>query len=364
MKVLVVNTVSFRFNGVTSVIMNYYRNMDKTDLSVDFVANRVIIEQFENELVESGARVFKTFRDKNPLKYMRAIYKILKNGKYDVLHVHGNSAMMIFDTLPAVFAGTKVRIVHSHNTTCTHMKAHKLLKPFFSKCYTHAFACGEDAGKWLFGNKKFEVLNNGINLENYAFNAQVRKDYRQKLNVTNEKVIGHVGNFIEQKNHPFLLESFARLLEKEPSSVLVLFGDGDNLNEVQNKIAELKIEENVRFMGKSNEIAQYMQAMDVFVLPSLYEGLPVVLVEAQSAGLPCIVADTVAREANLSEEMTYIPIDSADKWVDEIVKAIGFSDDERKSKCQEWQQKIAEKGYDIKKNANRMKELYISYLNR
>lgn len=364
MKVLVVNTVSFRFNGITSVIMNYYRSMDKSDVQIDFVTNRVITEQFEKELLESGARVFKATRDKNPLKYMYTLYKILRKGRYDVIHVHGNSAMLFFDMLPAFLAGTRVRIAHSHNTTCTHLKAHKLLKPFFSLLYTHGFACGTDAGKWLFGSKPFEVLNNGIDLEKYAFSSEIRQEYRQKLGVTSERVVGHVGNFIPQKNHGFLLESFAELLKNEPNSVLVLFGDGDSFESAQNKIAELKIEQNIRLMGKSNEIHNFLQAMDVFALPSLYEGLPVVLVEAQSAGLPCIVADTVAREANLSEEMKYIPIDSAEDWAKKIAGTKPLSDEERAEKCALWQQKVSEKGYDIKKNANKMKEMYISYLNR
>ncbi len=359
MKVLTVSTVRIHTNGVTSVILNYFKNIDMSDMQMDFVVMNEISDEYTRILTQYGGNVYYIPRRKNTLSYMYGLYKTLKRGKYDIIHIHGNSATMVFELLPAFFAGVKVRIAHSHNTTCSHMKMHKLLKPLFNALYTHGFACGDDAGKWLFGKKDFTVLNNGIELSNYVFDENIRSEYRENLSAGDKKVLGHIGNFITQKNHEFLLDSFAELLKRDKNYLLVLFSDGALLDKMKQKTLDLGISENVRFMGKSSEIAQYLQAMDMFLLPSLHEGLPVVLVEAQAAGLSCLVSDKVAREANLSGKMTYLPIDNPKIWADAIENT-EFS--KRRENCEKWQQKISEKGYDIRKNAQVLKELYRSYL--
>lgn len=359
MKILTVSTVRIYANGITSVILNYLNNIDKTDIETDFVAINEISDEHRVALTQFGGSVFHIPRKKNPLKYMWQLFKVLKKGKYDIIHIHGNSATMAFELLPAFFAGVKVRIVHSHNTTCSHMKMHKLLKPLFNALYTHGFACGEDAGRWLFGKKDFTVLNNGIELSKYKFDENIRREYREKLSAGDMVVLGHIGNFIAQKNHEFLIDSFAELLKRDKNYMLVLFSDGELFEKIQQKAYDLGISENMCFMGKSSEIAQYLQAMDMFLLPSHHEGLPVVLVEAQASGLNCLVSDKVAREANLSEQMIYLPIDDAKVWAEAIEKT---EPTDRAENCKKWQQKIADKGYDIKANADKMKQLYESYL--
>lgn len=196
----------------------------------------------------------------------------------------------------------------------------KVLYPFFLLLYTHGFACGKDAGKWMFHNKPFEIIRNGINLKQYRYNEVVRSEYRKKLDVGRRTVIGHIGNFVDQKNHTFLLDAFAELLKMDENYLLLLISEGSLLEEIKEKARVLQIEDNVVFTGKTTVVQHYLQAMDLFVLPSLYEGLPVVLIEAQAAGLPCIVSDRVTKEADLTDSITYIPINNPKDWAMEIKK--------------------------------------------
>ena len=357
MKVLVITTVRFRLNGITSVIMNYYRNMDRQGMIIDFVVPNQISDKYHKELEHNGSTVFELSRKSNPFQYQKELQNLLQKQHYDVVHIHGNSAMMLIDTLPCKRAGVKKIIVHSHNTTCSHMFLHKLLLPWFRKTYTDALACGNDAGKWLYGNEPFTVLRNGICLEQYAFNLEIREKYRQKIGAGEKIVIGHVGNFIEQKNHSFLIDVFAELLSKNSNYQLLLISDGALLEQMKQKVKSLHIEDSVIFLGKTTEVNHYLQAMDIFVLPSLYEGLPVVLIEAQAAGLPCLVSDCVTEEANLTEELQFIAIDDTKKWANAILH-IKQSTAERSQNCKLWQKRIADKHYDIKSNTRLLRKIY------
>ena len=363
MNILVVTTVRFRLNGITSVIMNYYRNMDKTGMQIDFVVPNEISEEYKEELNRNGSVVYHIPRNRNPLAYQSKVYRVLKENKYDMIHIHGNSAMMVIDLLPAVLAGTKVRIVHSHNTTCSHRRLHNLLYPLFRRMYTHGIACGEDAGRWLFREDDFLLLKNGIDLNKYRYNDEIRSVYREKLQAGDKLVIGHVGNFIEQKNHSFLLDFYEETVKKNPNCLLVLISDGALMDAMKEKAETLGIGEQVLFLGKTLEVAEYLQAMDLFVLPSLHEGLPVVLVEAQASGLYCLVSDKVAKEADLTDRMTYLPIDSVDSWnhaIEQISSDMKMED--RQERCEIFQERIRERGYDVTANADRMKQAYERFL--
>lgn len=365
MRILIINTVRFRLNGMTSVILNYYRNMDKSGMQIDFVVSNKISKQYRTELESNGSNIYYLPRKSNPLSYQMKLYKILKEKKYNLVHVHGNSAMMLLDILPAKIANVPVRIVHAHNTTCSHIMLHKILFPIFEKCYTHGFACGQDAGRWLYGDRPFVELKNGIDLMKYQFDKSIREEYRKKIQAGNKVVLGHVGNFIEQKNHTFLLDWYAELLKENSNYLLLLISDGALLEVMKEKVHRLGIENNVLFLGKTTEVHNYLQAMDIFVLPSLYEGLPVVLVEAQASGLPCLVADTVSREANLTNSIEFVSIDNTVDWV----KKVRETSDQlltrnRNKECLNWQHVIAEAGYDITQNANYLKKLYTNYIKK
>lgn len=363
MKVLIINTVEFRLNGITSVIMNYYRNMDKQDMQIDFVAVEGISAEFRQELEAGHCRVYQLTRKKNPLGYMLKLFGLMRRNRYDVVHIHGNSATMFFDVFPAKLAGIPVRIVHSHTTSCSHMKLHKLLLPFFRKCYTHGFACGQEAGAWLYGQGPYVELKNGINLRSYCYDEARRREFRDKIHAGDRKVIGHVGYFAEVKNHSFMLDWFAKLAENNDDYLLLLIGEGALMEAMKQKAEQLNIQNKVLFLGKTTEVPGYLQAMDAFVLPSLHEGLPVVLVEAQAAGLPCYVSEKVSGQADLTNSLEFISIEDASAWTqrlaDDTAKWMNL---DRQLQCAAWQEMIAKEGYDITRNAGILKSLYESYV--
>ena len=333
-------------------------------MQIDFLIMDSIYDKYRYELEREGANIFYLPRKENPIQYIHGLNKILKQEKYDIVHVHGNSTTTTIEAAIAKWNKVPVRIVHSHSTACEHMIVHKLLYPVFKRCYTHAMACGKAAGKWLFRNQKFEILKNGIDLKRFLYNETIRQVYREKIGIKEEILIGHTANFFEEKNHTFLLDVFAELLKRDQKYRLLLIGDGYLMEDMKAKTEQLKIQDYVIFLGRTKEVDKYYQAMDIFVLPSHREGLPVVLVEAQAAGLPCIVSDRVSRESNLSDEVRFVPIDDYKVWAD-ILEAVGmncFLD--RESICEQWQNKITEAGYDISSNANHMKELYLKYLEK
>jgi glycosyltransferase involved in cell wall biosynthesis len=355
MKVLIINTVRFRLNGMTSVIMNYFREMNKESMQIDFVVINELSSELREEIFATGSKVFLLPRKRNPISYIYQLNKLLAKEQYDIVHVHGNSAIMAIETLIAKKNKIPVRIAHSHNTTCSHMFFHKILYSLFRKSYTHALACGKAAGKWLFQNDPFEVLENGIDLRKFKFDENTRREYRGKIGVDNKIVLGHVGNFIEQKNHTFLIDFFAGILKKNSNYVLLLISDGNLFDSIKERVRKLGIEDSVIFLGKTAEVNKYLQAMDVFVLPSLHEGLPVVLVEAQAVGLPCIVADTVSEESKMTDLLEFIPINGVDMWIKRILE-MNLSD--RNIKCKQAHIDIGKKGYDISTNADKLKKFY------
>ena len=363
MKVLIINTVEFRLNGITSVIMNYYRNMDKQDMLIDFVAVEGISSEFMQELEADHCHVYQLTRKKNPFGYMLKLFWLMRRNHYDVVHIHGNSATMFFDVLPAKLVGIPVRIVHSHTTSCSHMKLHKLLLPIFRKCYTHGFACGQEAGAWLFEQGPFVELKNGIDLRSYRYDETRRREFRDRIHAGDRMVIGHVGYFAEVKNHTFMLDWYSKLAENNDDYLLLLIGEGALMESMKQKAEQLNIQNKVMFLGKTTEVSGYLQAMDAFVLPSLHEGLPAVLVEAQAAGLPCYVSDKVSRQADLTNSLEFITIDDASAWSQRLAgETEKWRNLDRHLQCYAWQQMIAAEGYDVTYNAGRLKGLYENYL--
>ena len=222
---------------------------------------------------------------------------------------------------------------------------------------THLFMCGEESGKWLYGEKnksRFIMLNNAIDAASYTYDLSKREELRRQLGLADELVIGHVGRFNPQKNHPFLLDIFAALLRKEPNAVLLLVGGGEDMLKIQAKAHALGIAEHVRFLGVRSDVADLMQAMDVFVFPSLYEGLGLVLIEAQAAGLPCVVSDTIPREAYLTDLVTAEKLSSSvEAWAEKILAKRAIPRIDRRAE-------IAAHDFDITTEAVKLQEFYIN----
>lgn len=363
MRVLIISTTKFELDGITNVILNYYRSIDKSDMQIDFVIPNELKETLNKELYSCGSTVYKiTGRIKNPIKYIKALSNLIKEQKYDIVHAHGNSYTLAVEMYAAKLGKCKIRIPHSHNTTSKHMLIHYALKRVFNKSYTHGFACGEKAGKWLYGEKDFEVINNGIDIDKYKFDNEIRKKYRKKYNIEEKIIIGHIGGFTDQKNHKFLINIFFELYKLNSNYRLMLIGDGNLRIDIETQIRELGLTDKVMLMGKTLDVPNLMQAMDIIIMPSKYEGLPLTLVEAQSACLPCFISTDITEEVKITNLIESIDLSEGPvKWA-KLINAHKYSN--RESIKDDICKKIVKKGYSIKVNAKKIKELYSNFINQ
>ena len=317
--------------GVEAVIMNYYRNIDKNKIQFEFIVHNDADENYINEVLVMGGKVYKiTPYNKNIFKFMYEIYHIIKSNQYQIVHSNMNS-LSGFVLLPAYLAGAKVRILHNHTTDSKEEKLRslvkRLLRPFAKLFANQYWACSRLAAEWMYGknaviNGKVKIINNAIDIEKFKFNKEKREQLRKELGLENCFVIGHVGRFVDVKNHGFLIEIFFFLFKYIKNAKLLLVGDGKLKSHIQYKVKELSISQNVIFLGERTDVGDIYNVMDVFVLPSLYEGLPVVGIEAQINGLPFICSDRVTNEVIFSNSTKLVSLNmSAKKWSQYIIRA-------------------------------------------
>lgn len=359
LRILVVSSTEFRLDGITSVILNYYRSMDSSNMQFGFVMPSGVEPYLRLQIEENGGTVHVVDgRTTHPMRYLKRLAAVIDSGHYDVVHAHGNSCTLALEMVAATRARARVRIAHSHNTTCKHQTLNHLLRPIFERTYTHAFACGHDAGAWLFGQRPFEIINNGIDAGRYRPDAVARGEYRRRLGYRGEILVGHVGNFTYQKNHAFLVSVFDQLHRIDRRYRLVLVGDGALRQEVQGDVKRRGLDKAVTFVGRSREVPGLLQAMDLMVMPSRFEGLPLALVEAQAANLPCFVSDAITQEVAVGDGIEFLSLQlSSSTWASRIherINEVGFS-----RKLNSDQEKLAQ--FDIEGNAVRLKTLYERY---
>lgn len=255
--------------------------------------------------------------------------------------------------------GVPVRIAHSHNSNQDKnlkylIKLHYMKKiPAFA---TALFACGKDAGDWMFGGKQYHVMANAVEVKRYQYKPSVAEKIRNEWNISDELLVGHVGRFNPQKNHTFLIDIFYEVQKINPSARLLLVGDGDGKKEIQEKARKLGIADHIIFADVRTDVEEQMQAMDVFVFPSLYEGLPVTMVEAQAAGLPCIISDQIPEECIITTNLvtTQKLTDSPKIWAEHI---LGRAKNTRTDHYDE----IKSHGYDIEEAAKWLQNYYIAH---
>lgn len=360
LRILVITTVKVGYDGLTNHIFSYISNMDKKDMQIDFVSARGIDEKIMPQLKSVGFHeIYRLeFRDTHHYRYFKDLLKLIKTNKYDIIHAHGNSATLAIDLAAARLAGCKVRIAHSHTTSCKHKVFNICLKPLFYMCCTDGFACGCEAGQWLFGNKPFKVLPNGKEIDKYRFNPTVREEYRRKLSLHDRKVaIGNVAAFEHKKNHKFLISLFQDLIQKDDRYEMYLFGiEGETLKDVNERIRASGLENKIHYMGTKDNIQDYMQAMDIMLLPSLYEGFPVSVIEWQINGLSCILSDTITRDCNFLGNIRFLPINKGtEPWVDEIM-AMNCQLENRI--IPNIEDIFTKSGYNIRSNAADLKKMY------
>lgn len=346
--------------GTQALLMNLYRKIDRSKVQFDFFVEYPDKQFYDDEITKMGGKIYYTNvrKDFNILKFQKQLKKVLIENEYKIVHVHAFT-IGYFALKTAKKCNVPVRIAHSHNNE-TVRDSKYLLKKFMQKIYPiHAndlFACSEDAGRYLFGNKKFCVLNNAIDSEKFIFFQEKREKARKELNLTNNFVVGHVGRFHPQKNHDFLLEIFSKIKEKRKDAKLILIGSGPLEDEIKEKIKKLNLEDSVMMLGNRNDMDFMFQAMDVFIFPSLFEGLGIVAIEAQASGTPIIISDGVPDTANITPICKKIKLtDSASKWAEEAIKIA-------KSNLAHTnlQKYIIEAGFDMQSTVNWLEDFYLS----
>lgn len=361
-KVLIINTNGLNFEGISLSIISYLESMDRNGMQFDIA---LVSRHNHGELIEAvkalGCLIYKLpSRSQNPLLYFFALHRLIQKNRYDIVHAHGNSATLALEMWAAKWARCKVRIAHSRNTRTDYPVLDKFLRPFFKRAYTHGFACGREAGEWLFGNHPFQVIANGKKLDKFAFDAALRTEVRRRLKAAEQILIGHAGAFNYQKNHAFLIKVFKALTDKDERYVLYLMGEGELRPSIVQMVEAYGLKEKVVFTGRISNIADMLQAMDIMVLPSRFEGLPNVVLEWQIAGLPCIISDSITRECKATELVSYMPLQAGPSaWADKI-RSLEIINREKTAAgiCSQ----IAAAGFDIDANARQLKEIYSDLL--
>ena len=346
--------------GVESVVMNYYNYIDREKIQFDFICDEDSTNIPYDEIEKLGGKVILIPPYQRIVKYHKTLKNVLKDGNYKIVHSHINT-LSVFSLFAAKCAGVPVRIAHSHSTTNKKEKKKNILKQIlrpFSKLFaTDYMCCSEYAGRWLFGDKEYDkgnvyLLNNAIDLDKFKYDEKVRIKKREELNIEDDTlVIGHVGRFVEQKNHRFLIDIFNEVHKQNSKSVLLLAGQGPLMNEMMKKVERLGLGDSVKFLGQRHDIEQLYQAFDVFCLPSLYEGLGMVLIEAQCSGLYCVASNEVPNIVNIADIVKFCDLRNIKEWKENIL----IRQDTRKDLFK----KLTECGYNIKKENKKLVLKYI-----
>lgn len=343
--------------GLESMLMNYYRNIDRSKVQFDFLVHRDFEADYDKEIISLGGRIFHVSR---LVPWSHSYRAELKNffhehPEYQIVHVHQDCLSSVALQCAKV-CGIPVRCAHAHSSSAVKNLKYPI-KLFYrrkiARYATDLFACNQSSGDWMFCGAPFRIVKNAIDLEQYRFNAETARRVRETLGLGDKFVVGHVGRFRTEKNHAFLVRVFASLLKKQPNAALLLVGDGDLEDTLKEQVQALGIQDHVQFLGARADVPQLMQAMDAFVFPSLYEGLPLTMIEAQAAGLPCIISDRVPNECIVTNLVTQQSLDvDPEAWVEEILK---HQDETRTDTSAE----LCHAGFDIMDNAQKLQDFYL-----
>lgn len=344
--------------GLETMIMNYYRNINRNKIQFDFLVHRDFEADYDQEILNLGGKIYRLSR-LNPFgkKYLNELSQFFREyPEYKIVHSH----LDCMAGIPLKYAkknGVPVRIAHAHSSNQTKDKKY-LLKLMFKrnikKNATDLFACAQDAGGWMFGCDQFHVMNNAIDTKAYVVNKQTGNEVRQELKIPeNAFVVGHVGRFAPPKNHMFIIRVFAEVLKEKTNAFLLLVGEGDLRREAETLTVELGIQDNVIFAGMRSDVNRMLQAMDVFLFPSIYEGLPLSIIEAQAAGMPCLISNKVPIECRKTDLVTQLSLnDSLSVWKDAVIDA-------GKVVKRDTSKEISDAGFDIHQNAKWLENFYL-----
>ena len=349
--------------GQETFIMNVFKNIDRSRIQFNFLCSLPDKGDYDDEIKSLGGHIYILPTSNENGKFSKYISEIavIKNwlennrDKYDVVHLHTYHALDVWVHLEACRrANVSKVIIHSHNTNAPHPQLHKLMRWICNRYSFTRFACSPEAGIWMYGKRavdsgKVTVVYNGIDVSEFKYSEETARLYKEELGVAGRTVLGHIGRFNYQKNHEFLLEVFDEYLKKDPGAVLLLIGKGELEDVIKEKAESLKITESVRFLGTRDDIPNLLNAMDCFVFPSHFEGLSVVLVEAQCNGLSIVANNNTASEAIISDGLYLLPLESKQEWAEKILQIAGKRTDNI----------VADK-FDIKKTVRLLTEKYFS----
>lgn len=376
-KVLEVNINDIGQGGAWAFIKNAM-NATTKDIKSNVVFDFFTLEPFENLnnisfIEDNGGKIFVRHTSNKIIRQIKTFFDlrcVLKQNNYDIVHIHSDVAFKMFvEGLAAKMEKVPHIILHSHCAGIDRghriIKAitHNICKPFLGHIGTDFFACSNKAARWMYKKnvcKQVKVINNAVDCQSFAYNQIIRDEYRKLFGVNdNEILIGHVGRFMFQKNHEYLINIFNEFHKKNPKSKLLLIGEGELESDVKNQVEELGIDDCVIFAGVRKDVNKCMQAMDLFLLPSRFEGLPVVGVEAQASGLPCLMADTITSETDLFGLVCFMSLSQdSEQWAKKMIKILD------KAKRENTYYKMVESGYDISVNKESLKEIYVNMLNK
>lgn len=359
-KVLYVHGGTLEKAGTETFMMNVLRFIDPKKVHIDFLVFGCKPGAYDNEVLDHGSKIFrvpytpKDFKRKD--RSLRDIKRAIVQENYDIVHAHMNALNSPVLRVMKRW-GIPVRISHSHGsqhfvTQKAIIRIKERIKLSIPKYATALLSCSKEAGDFLYPNHEYIIMNNGIDTDHFRYSLETRNQIRSELNLSEAFVVGHVGRFNFQKNHDFLIDVFYEILKRIPNAHLMLLGEGELQEKIQKKVSELNIENSVTFLGIRDNMPAYYQAMDAFVLPSVFEGLPYVLVEAQGSGLLCVASNTVDMKSKLTDSFFFESLENPQKWADLIFEHkdyVRYSSEEV----------LKTQGYDVKENVKWLTDFYM-----
>lgn len=353
-KILVIMPTLNKCGGIESFYFNYYAHFSN-EFSIDFIVHESDSEEYRKMIKEKNDNlyIFDKFNLHNFSKLKKRIKNFFKeNHDYDIVHCQMANAAFLYNKYAKKY-GIKTRIIHSHQCKYADTFSHSIrnipLIKIGKKYSTQFFSCGKDAGKFMFKNKDFTIINNAIDAERFKYKKEERLEIRNKLHLKDEIIIGNIGRFVLQKNQIFLIDIMKKLIDSSKNYKLLLIGNGELKNSILNSVLESRLNDKVIFVDSTDEIEKYYSAMDIFALPSLYEGLPVVGIEAQYSNLPCLFSKNITQEVKISSNSLFLDLEDTDEWVNTI-KGI---------KIENRSQQIVSDKFDIKIKAKELMDIYI-----
>ncbi|MBR3891586.1 MAG: glycosyltransferase [Bacilli bacterium] len=357
-KILLLPVNGFGIDGISQFIYCLILRSSGSDVSFDLFVNgerdsRNVLELKYDEIRNKGTNMYFS-RRKSIFKYVKALKEVIKSNHYDAVYLHGSSSLVFYECFLLRLIGFKNIYCHSHNTTCNHRFLHYIFRPFTNLVVKRKFACSRPAGMWMYGKRKFEVINNGVDVEKFKYSEVLRDKMLNEFSLPKDAVvIGHVGAFNEQKNHKFIIE-IAKKLKSEENIYFLLIGGGPNYPLIESQIKEYNLN-NVRLLGIRNDINNVINAFDMAILPSLHEGLPIVCVEWLSNGLKILCSDKISNDVDLCSSITFLPLE-VNEWcaaIKEIIQLKAYQRDETFSQI------LREKNFDSIQSINHLFSLLI-----